>query len=178
MIGEAVTAADLIELSEAHPLLRFELSANGTIEATTTPRSRHNRVVTQLAFWLLRQIPDGQDLIQHATGVRTRSGGGTGYRRPDLALFTEQPPPDETYLDPALVRLVVEVVSRSTRAIDFEEKVMEYAAAGIPHYWIVDTKENAWLHRLDRATGRYRPDDTAVVALADLIARDPHTLLD
>ncbi len=178
MTEETITVEDLIELAEANPLLRFELSPEGTIEATMTPRSRHNAIIMKIAIWLAKRLPDADDLLQQESGVRTRSGEDTGYRRPDLTLFTKQPPPDEIYLDPALVRLVVEVVSRSTRAIDFEEKVVEYAAAGIPHYWIVDAKENVWLHRLDRATGRYRPYDTAVIALADLITRDPHTLLD
>ena len=34
--------------------------------------------------------------------------------------------------------LVVEVVSESTAAVDYREKVAEYQAIGIPEYWIVD----------------------------------------
>jgi Uma2 family endonuclease len=36
--------------------------------------------------------------------------------------------------------LVVEILSRSTRARDRGVKMKRYAAAGIPHYWIVDPR--------------------------------------
>jgi len=177
MTEEAITVADLIGLSEANPLLRVELSPVGTIEATMTPRSRHNALIMKLALWLASHFPGADDRLQQDSGVEIHHDGLTGYRSPDLMLFTKQPPEDEIYLDPSLVLLVIEVVSRATKAIDFEKKVVEYAASGIPHYWIVDAKENVWLHRLDPQTRRYRPYDTSVIAFADLITRDPTQLL-
>jgi Uma2 family endonuclease len=177
MIEETITVEDLIGLSEANPLLRFELSPEGTIEATMTPRSRHNALIMKLALWLAPHFPGADDRLQQDTGVEVHQDGLTGYRRPDLMLFAKEPPEDAVYLDPSLVVLVVEVVSRATKAIDFEKKVVEYAASGIPHYWIVDAKENVWLHRLDPQTRRYRPYDTSVIAFADLITRDPAPLL-
>ena len=36
--------------------------------------------------------------------------------------------------------LVVEILSRSTQARDRGVKMKRYAAAGIPHYWIVDPR--------------------------------------
>ena len=177
MVEETITVEDLIELSEAYPLLRFELSPEGTIEATTTPRSRHNGIIAELMFWLHEHIPSAKRQLQQDSGVQVHQDGLTGYRSPDLMLFDKQPPEDEVYLDPSLVLLVVEVVSSSTKAIDFEKKVVEYAASGIPHYWIVDAKENVWLHRLDPATRRYHQYDTTVIAFSDLITRDPNQLL-
>lgn len=38
-------------------------------------------------------------------------------------------------------RLVVEIVSPSSRRTDRVVKCDEYATAGIPHYWIVDLSE-------------------------------------
>jgi Uma2 family endonuclease len=177
MTEETITVADLIGLSEANPLLRVELSPEGTIEATMTPRSRHNGIIAELMFWLHDHIPSAKHRLQQDSGVEIHHDGLTGYRSPDLMLFTKEPPEDEIYLDPSLVLLVVEVASRATKAIDFEKKVVEYAASGIPHYWIVDEKENVWLHRLNPQTGRYHPYDTSVIAFADLITRDPNPLL-
>jgi Uma2 family endonuclease len=39
--------------------------------------------------------------------------------------------------------LVVEILSRSTQARDRGVKMRRYAAAGIPHYWIVDVRARA-----------------------------------
>jgi Uma2 family endonuclease len=37
--------------------------------------------------------------------------------------------------------LVVEVISQSNRAHDLDTKRSEYAAAGIPEYWLIDPEE-------------------------------------
>jgi Uma2 family endonuclease len=175
-MDETITVADLTALSEANPLLRYELSPEGTIEATMTPRSRHNGIIAELMFWLHGHLPDATRRIYQDTGVMTRTEGGTGYRQPDLMLFTQEPP-DDQYLDPALVILVVEVVSPSTRRIDFEEKIREYATSGIPHYWIVDADENVRMHRLDEHTGVYHQYDAHTLPLTELLTRDAKQLL-
>ncbi|MYC62959.1 MAG: Uma2 family endonuclease [Caldilineaceae bacterium SB0661_bin_34] len=61
--------------------------------------------------------------------------------------------------DPA-PELVVEVVSRSTEAKDFEDNLSLYAALGIPEYLLVDTGEfqtdpNMWLFRRAEPDGAY-----------------------
>jgi Uma2 family endonuclease len=51
--------------------------------------------------------------------------------------------------------LVVEVTSPSTRTMDLGEKAGDYAAAGIPEYWVVDAEAGVlWVHRW--AGGAYR----------------------
>jgi Uma2 family endonuclease len=54
--------------------------------------------------------------------------------------------------------LVIEVVSRSTRKQDWTDKFREYAAAGVPEYWLIDprpNKQRADFFRLDD-TGNYK----------------------
>jgi Uma2 family endonuclease len=46
--------------------------------------------------------------------------------------------PDETMVVASDVRLVIEVVSPDSEVRDKERKPQIYAAAGIPHYWIVE----------------------------------------
>ncbi|GAA0458161.1 hypothetical protein Ade02nite_07430 [Paractinoplanes deccanensis] len=57
--------------------------------------------------------------------------------RPDVVLLREESGDCSPVL-PRDVLLAVEVVSASSRAADRGLKLEEYAAAGIPSYWIVD----------------------------------------
>src|SRR5258705_11134777 len=56
---------------------------------------------------------------------------------PDIRRYGRRP---GTTLSPTDVLLVVELLSPGTRRRDFNLKRREYAAAGIPDYWIVDGK--------------------------------------
>lgn len=63
------------------------------------------------------------------------------HRRPDVIFFrridqSALPGPEDTLL-------VIEVVSPSSRVIDRIDKLGEYAEAGVPHYWIVETRNGA-----------------------------------
>ncbi|MFC4050723.1 Uma2 family endonuclease [Actinomadura syzygii] len=61
-----------------------------------------------------------------------------------------------TYYGPDLI-LVAEVVTPRTvnERIDRVHKVDEYAATGIPHYWIVDLEPRPLITMLELADGRY-----------------------
>ncbi len=78
-------------------------------------------------------------------------------REPDL-LFVATEHLDrlhETYLDgPA--DLVVEIVSPESDARDHGEKLVEYEAAGIPEYWLVDPLRRDALFHVLGEDGRYR----------------------
>ncbi len=52
--------------------------------------------------------------------------------------------------------LVVEVISESNRDHDFKTKLDDYAAAGIPEYWIIDPEQNS-IHIFSLAGDRYVP---------------------
>ena len=70
--------------------------------------------------------------------------GPEHYREPDIVFFRpERVPVGKEY--PELADLVMEIVSddAESRKRDFEEKRRDYAAAGIPEYWIVDPQEQA-----------------------------------
>jgi len=69
--------------------------------------------------------------------VRLRPGK---MREPDVTFFQSEHMDrvHDQYTDPP--DLVVEVLSPSTRTVDEVEKLSEYAAAGIPEYWVVDAE--------------------------------------
>ena len=71
-------------------------------------------------------------------------------REPDIFVLPPEEVPKATGV-PLEVRpaLVIEVTSPATRTIDLVEKAQDYAAAGIPEYWVVDPeRKEIALHRL------------------------------
>lgn len=68
------------------------------------------------------------------------------FRRPDVVVYRCIDPnrggkwPDKPYASDCV--LVVEIVSADSVTTDLRDKRAEYAAAGIPHYWIVRMDEN------------------------------------
>jgi Uma2 family endonuclease len=80
-------------------------------------------------------------------------------RSPDAALFNRAPD-DVRPLPASLVKVIVEVVSPSSRKADKLDKMAEYADAGIPFYWLVwlsgDHVLSIDIHVLDHALGCYR----------------------
>jgi Uma2 family endonuclease len=126
---------------------RYEL-VNGELVAMSIGTGQHGEIID----FLYRQI-DAQ--IQHtrldwivrpaAIGVRSpRAGKWDTSRIPDLTIIPTQqwrelrtreavielnePPPI----------LVIEVVSESTKTIDYRAKRVEYNVLNIPEYWVVD----------------------------------------
>jgi Uma2 family endonuclease len=68
------------------------------------------------------------------------------FRRPDVVVYRCIDPnrggkwPDKPYASDGI--LVVEIVSPDSVTTDLRDKRAEYAAAGIPHYWIVRMEDN------------------------------------
>ena len=121
---------------------RYEL-VNGELVLTTSESDLNQRIAMMLLAYFLRSgIPHYHLRIGLEIAV---SGVLATVRLPDLVLLSDpaavalegasrsiithdMPPP----------RLVVEVVSPNQENRDYRHKRSEYAARGIPEYWIVD----------------------------------------
>lgn len=73
---------------------------------------------------------------------------GDGWRQPDLLVVHVDVPPTRALQlwQPQHVGLVVEIVSASSTVRDRVDKPRQYAAAGIAHYWRVETEPTVVLH--------------------------------
>lgn len=79
-----------------------------------------------------------------------------------------------TALDPADVLLVAEVISPTNVGWDLVLKRHEHAAAGIPHYWLVEPRKQT-LTVLEHAGGGYR--EAVEVGVTDVYrAEEPFPL--
>ena len=133
---------------------------DGEVIIFMPPGYRHQAVISFLCQ-LLGLFVEADDLgvvLVAPFEMRARPGGSA--REPDL-LFVARAHLDrltpERLVGPA--DLVVEVISDSSVGRDREEKFREYAAAGVPEYWLFDPRpgqQRAGFFRLTEA-GTYEP---------------------
>jgi Uma2 family endonuclease len=124
---------------------RYEL-VNGKLVAMAQPTGIHGGM-SEFASDNFRleiqrlQLPliSKQDLIAVQTG---QVNGKITCRVPDVVVITSEQWQEmrfrEAVLTDSVPLLVVEIVSESTRNIDYRKKRAEYNAIEIPEYWIID----------------------------------------
>jgi Uma2 family endonuclease len=115
---------------------RYELSPEGALSVMPPPDSEHAAIASRLFAWLLLAGWPAEQLLQ-AVGIRIPGPDGDGGRIPDLTVWS-RPQPRSVWSSLADLLLVVEITSPASIAMDESVKRIEYAAAGIPRYWVVD----------------------------------------
>ncbi|WP_246181268.1 Uma2 family endonuclease [Nocardia ninae] len=139
-----MTIADYVALGEDDDGCRRE-SQEGVLNNSPSPTPRHNVVRGQLYGQVDAQLPS--DLVAvPAVDLDLQlvpDDGPATVRRPDLLVVAEaeyeRVGAEKGILRASAARLVVEIVSPGSRRTDYVMKRSEYADAGIPHYWIIDT---------------------------------------
>ncbi|WP_436523659.1 Uma2 family endonuclease [Actinoplanes sp. HUAS TT8] len=131
---------------------RFELSPEGAVTITPLPDTEHAGIASDLFAWLLASGRPPRQILQ-AVGIRISLPDGDGGRIPDLTLWSKRP--QGVWPAIADLLLAVEIVSPSSRSMDRDLKVKEYARAGIPRYWVVDrdAANTVTLYRLTETDG-------------------------
>jgi Uma2 family endonuclease len=140
-----LTVAEYLEIGEIEP--GYSELVEGRLLMSPNPAPRHNRAAFRLGVALDRQLPAGFECI---TGIDVDlqlappDAPGTVHR-PDLVVVTSEAPlradREGGVIRASEVQLVVEVVSPGSVRTDHLHKRSEYAAAGVPHYWIVHITE-------------------------------------
>ena len=109
---------------------------DGSIEVLPMPTSRHQTILLLLYERFKTAVqPIGGKVLVAPLRLRLRPGK---FREPDILLLRSAG--DPRYQDAFWLGtdLVIEVVSPDRPERDTEEKVRDYAEAGIPEYWIVN----------------------------------------
>lgn len=166
------TERDLIALPEdgqRHELLE------GILLVSPPPAARHQHVATQLELILISARPRALDVIQ---GVGVRLPGGSVFVPDVLVAEREAVMSDRSgILAPAVVFLVVEIVSPSSVTMDQVTKPRVYAQAGIPSFWRIELEgHNGPRIEAFRLRGRSYVSDGSAGAGEQLVVERPFPL--
>ena len=147
---------------------RFEISGN-TIVMMMSPAGRHERAAWMLAQQLRPQLPDG--IIAHTGGDVEDASLGI-LRRPDLVVLPFAAMDTDDAFPAEAVELAVEIVSPSNPENDYQNKILDYPAMGIPHYLIIDPRDGTAHHhwRIVTKDGRPGYDNHVAYVFGDTIA--------
>ena len=166
-----VTLDHLTAMNRADPNgHRYEVSPEGVLSVAPLPDSEHAVIASRLFAWLILAGWPAEQVLQVA-GIRIPGPDGGGGRIPDLSVW-HKPPPRGVWLSVADAVLLVEIVSPGSEAIDAVTKRNEYAAAGVPQYWLVE-RDNALTVTLYRLTPDGTYDERAKMPLQWLLQTDP-----
>lgn len=154
---------------------RFELE-DGVMLVGPIPWLRHQRVSGQLAFALQQQLPRPWAAIP-AVEVITRTGFAPCVRVPDIVVASDDlidSNPERLSAEDVLI--AIEIIEPGTRETDLGRKRLEYAEAGIRHYWVVDPEPPVSLV-MPAATGEFVTDEPFPIKLdlTDLTFRRERT---
>ncbi len=135
-----VMSLDDFRDAEAEEGYRYEL-AQGVVEVTKVPGTRHRQVVTNLydcvSIW--KQLHPGL-ILGYGGGAEFQIDvpAMTSGRNPDLAVVLRDGPGSKD--KGPTPSLVAEVVSKRSVHRDYVVKRAEYLTCGFTEYWIVDFK--------------------------------------
>lgn len=148
------TLADLPDLPDDGQ--RYEL-VDGGLVVTPPATQRHQDLSADLWSCLEKAAPPGWR-VRYEYSLPFAEDT---QRVPDVVVFRwplQHPRPDaRNPLGPADVGLIVEVVSPSTRRTDRFAKPGEYAEAGIPLFWRLETEPDLVLHSFALRGTTYEP---------------------
>ncbi len=137
---DLLTVAEYLALGETEP--GFDELVEGRILMSPSPSRRHNRAAFRAAMQLEPQLPpDLEVLLDLDVNLELAPPDAPGFtRRPDL-LVARRSTDNDGIVHAAEVVVVAEFVSLGSHRTDHVHKRLDYADAGIPHYWIVDLDE-------------------------------------
>jgi Uma2 family endonuclease len=130
-----ITLDDVAAMAAADEHHRYELSREGVLSIMLRATPEHALIVSRLVHWFYSH-GFGPEEVTADCGIDV--GGG---RQPDLTVWAKGEPPRRarsSYAGLDGLLLAIEVVSPDSEAIDRVIKKTEYAAAGVPRYWIID----------------------------------------
>ncbi|MET9326814.1 Uma2 family endonuclease [Tsukamurella sp. NPDC003166] len=129
-----LTLEDWFALGEDESLRRAEV-CRGVLEVSPSPRPEHSDALLSIAGQLRAQVSHRQFRVLHELDVILDGGTRPTVRQPDVLILRAGAAAPITARD---VLLAIEILSPTSLQRDRWTKRAEYAAAGIPNYWIID----------------------------------------
>lgn len=156
IIYETTTQSVLAEnISFADYLIQYEGQSTewhaGKIVQKVTNNTRHNLIqhfLGRLLSWYLERTDTG---LLITAGMPMYVSDDVSSHEPDLTVVLNENVSriGEQYIDGA-VDLAVEIISPGTAATDRGAKYVEYEAAGVAEYWLIDPiRKKAYIHHLN-----------------------------
>jgi Uma2 family endonuclease len=145
--ARALTLDDVAELAGRDPDHRYELQ-EGNLLVMPPADEEHAEMIMRIGGWLMAGGYSGRVLA--TPGVRVGSSG----RSPDVVVRRSAPTGRAVWIDPADVLLAIEIVSPGSAELDRHLKPVEYARAGIPHFWRVERDGPATVHTFGLGSGQ------------------------
>ncbi|MET7745001.1 Uma2 family endonuclease [Streptomyces sp. NPDC005385] len=128
---------------QPEPLAWPEIS-HGRLVMAVRPGKRHQLVAHRLRTKLEPQL--GAELVL-LVGTDMEDAGLGVLRVPDLVVVDEEEASAQgEAIDPRRTHLVIEIVAPSNPGNDYEAKLRDYPAMGVPHYLIVDPRDGTAVH--------------------------------
>jgi Uma2 family endonuclease len=166
-----VRLQELALMAAADDRHRYELSAEGVLSVSPNSPPDHVMLVSRLFAWLISNSFTADQVVANC-GIDV---GGAG-RVPDLTLWAAGRPPSASRSPYAAVDgllLVVEVVADCSATTDWVVKHREYAAAGIPRYWLVERDHHSTVHQHRLHHGQYTLDRAGTQPFVSLLTSTP-----
>ena len=139
-MGMAATNTKVWTLEEVHSLPddgnKYEL-VRGELFVTPPPTDYHETISARLTRLLDPFVAaNGLGLVYRPRAVMRFEGSEV---EPDLMVRQAHPKPEKNWDRAPIPRLIVEIISDSTRRRDYNQKKSLYQDAGV-EYWIVDAE--------------------------------------
>lgn len=144
--ARALTLDDMADLAANDPDHRYELQ-EGNLLVMPPVDDEHAELIVLIAAWLTTGGYRGRVLA--TPGVRAGSSG----RSPDIVVRRGPRTGRTVWIEPTDVLLVIEIVSPGSVELIRHLKPVEYARAGIPHFWRVERDGPATVHMFGLGVG-------------------------
>ncbi|WP_208816868.1 Uma2 family endonuclease [Streptomyces prasinus] len=135
-----------------------EIGPSGPVLAMVYPSKRHEGTIRRICKQLDAQLLGTHPGHICASGPEIEHPAISRMRRPDAVVIPEATLDEEGLaVDATQALAVVEIVSPSdpSNDYDYDEKLADYPAMGIPHYMIVDPRTGTIQVHSDLCKGRY-----------------------
>ena len=148
-LTQRMSVEEFLRLPETDEKLEL---VNGALERLMPPSYDHSRDQVRLGSRLLRYCEERQPRAEVLTELDVPTIEFSA-RRPDISYYSPEhrdrvERPGGRLLGPPT--LCIECVSPGEESRDYEDKLLEYARAGVEHYWIVDRERHSVeTYRLD-----------------------------